>query len=189
VVREPIRPLAPHRFPLGSVPATVRKMLVTCFRQRIPIEPPPPAWRDDWDCIVLGGPTWSYNPSGPVLTLIDRYGRELFAGRTVVPLISCRGYWRLHWLGLRRLLAAVGAVVPNCIVFSHPVAEPWRTIGVFLKLAGRLPERSLGGRYPRYGHSRQQLEEARRFGVLLGQALQDGVPLTGLDFHTPIALP
>ncbi len=189
VVRAPIRPQVSHRFPIGSIPATVRKMLVTCFRQRVAIEPPPPDWRDDWDCIVLGGPTWSYNPSGPVLSLIDQYGEELFAGHTVLPLISCRGYWRAHWFGLRRLLRKVGAQVPTCIVFSHPVAEPWRTLGVFLKLAGRFPERSLRGRYPRYGHSRSQLAEAHRFGVMLGETLAAGGRIADLDFRTPIALP
>ncbi len=188
VTRAAIRPRVAHRFPIGSVSATVRKMLVTCFRQRVAIEPPPAAWQDDWSCIVLGGPTWSYNPSGPVLSLIDQYGEELFAGRTVVPLISCRGYWRAHWFGLRRLLQGVGAEVPACIVFSHPVAEPWRTLGVFLKLAGRFPERSLGGRYPRYGHSRRQLEEARRFGLLLGETLAAGGRIADLDFRSPVAL-
>ncbi len=189
VHRDRIQPCIRHRFPIGSIPATIHKMLVTLVRQRIAIEPPPPAWRDEWDCVVLGGPTWSYNPSGPVLSLIDQYGEQLFARRMVVPLISCRGYWRVHWHGLRRLLVAVGAEVPTCIVFSHPVAEPWRTLGVFLKLAGRVPERSFGGRYPHYGHSRRQLEEAYRFGVLLGRALVDGAPLADLDFRTPIALP
>ncbi len=189
VVLDRIVPRQPLRFPIGSIPATIRMMLVTFFRQRVEIEPPPAIWYDEWDCIILGGPTWSYNPSGPVLSLLDTCGERLFAGRTVVPLISCRGYWRMHWWGLRRLLERRGASVPNCMVFSHPAREPWRTIGVFLKLAGKVPERLLGNRYPRYGHSRQQMEEAYRFGTMIGTALQKGASLADLDFRSSLALP
>ena len=86
-------------------------------------------------------PAW-HSPHGPVLDLIDRFGPRLFRDRQVIPLISCRGYWRMHWWGLRQLLRNCGALVPNLIVFSHPAPEPWRTVGVFLKIVGKAPERS-----------------------------------------------
>ncbi|MEW6427863.1 MAG: hypothetical protein AB1568_07495 [Thermodesulfobacteriota bacterium] len=184
-----LTPLEPLRFPLGSIPATLRMMVVTLFRRRFPIEPAEEAWFEPHDLIVLGGPTWSYHPSGPVLDLLDRYGNRLFRGRTVLPLISCRGYWRMHWFGLRRLLLACGAEVPNRMIFTHPVGEPWRTLGVFLKLAGRVPERTLGGHYPRYGHSRQQQDEAYAYGVKVAEALAAAVPLEHLDLSSPVAMP
>ena len=179
---ERLNPKQQLRFPIGTVSATLRMMLVTLFRKSMEIEPLDEACHAEYDLIVLAGPTWSYNPSGPVLGLLRQYDRIFFAGKTVLPLISCRGYWRAHWLGLRHLLRQRGASVPNVIVFSHPVKEPWRTVGVFLKLAGKVPERLLGDHYPRYGHSREQQEQAFHFGRQIADALLHHQPLETLPF-------
>ena len=181
---ERLQPLAPRHFPLGTVPATLFMMFITFLRVRMPIQPLPLLCWEPYDLIVLAGPTWSYNPSGPVLSLLDRDGAKLFAGQQVLPLISCRGYWRVHWLSLRWQLARCGATVVGRMIFAHPSKEPWRTIGVFLKLAGRVPERSrwLGRHYSRYGHSREQQEQAFANGQAIGQALKLGRPLTELSF-------
>lgn len=181
---ERLQPLTTRHFPIGTMLATLLMMLSTFLRVRIPIQPLSPACREQYDLIVLAGPTWSYNPSGPVLSLLDRDGARLFAGRQVLPLISCRGYWRMHWLSLRWQLERCGARVVNRMIFTHPSKEPWRTIGVFLKLAGRVPERSrwLGRFYPRYGHSREQQDQAFAFGELIGQALKRGSSLADLSF-------
>lgn len=191
VVVERLQPVAPLRFPLPSIPATIRLMVVTFFRKRVPIAAVPLQDIQDADLLLLAGPTWSYNPSGPVLSLLDQYGKKLFKQKTVLPLISCRGYWRLHWFGLRRLLENCGARVPNCMVFTHPSPEPWRTIGVFLKIAGRTPETSrfLGKYYPRFGHTKRQRDEAYRMGMEIGQAVSNNVPIEHLDFRTSIAMP
>ncbi|HEX9715850.1 MAG TPA: hypothetical protein VGA28_09210 [Desulfurivibrionaceae bacterium] len=181
---ERLQPLVPRHFPLGTVPATLFMMLTTFLRTRMPIQPLPPSCWEHYDLIVLAGPTWSYNPSGPVLSLLDRDGARLFADKQVLPLISCRGYWRMHWLSLRRQLVRCGAKVVGRMIFAHPSKEPWRTIGVFLKLAGRVPERSrwLGRYYPRYGHSREQQEQAFACGTAIGQALKRDRSLAELSF-------
>jgi len=190
VIIERLRPVKPLRFPFGSIRATAVMMMLTFFRKRIPIAPLSDKCKGRYDLVILAGPTWSYHPSGPVLSLFDRDGSTLFAKRNVIALISCRGYWRMHWFGLRALLQKSGATVVNRIVFTHPSREPWRTIGVFLKLAGRSPERSkfIGKYYPRYGHEKNQLEEASRFGAMLGQALKEGKDLSALNFQTPLAI-
>jgi hypothetical protein len=184
LVSERLQPLAPPKFPIGTVPATLFMMLITFLRARRVIQPLPPRCWEHYDLIVLAGPTWSYNPSGPVLSLLDRDGARLFGGQQVLPLISCRGYWRMHWLSLRWQLVRCGAKVAGRMIFTHPSKEPWRTIGVFLKLAGRVPERSrwLGQYYPRYGHSREQLDQAFAFGQAIGQALKLGRCLADLPF-------
>ncbi|MCX5875774.1 MAG: hypothetical protein NT087_05685 [Deltaproteobacteria bacterium] len=181
---ERLLPLAPRHFPIGTVPATLFMMLITFLRVRMPIQPLPPSCWEHYDLIVLAGPTWSYNPSGPVLSLLDRDGARLFVDQQVLPLISCRGYWRMHWLSLRWQLARCGAKVVGRMIFAHPSKEPWRTIGVFLKLAGRVPERGrwLGRHYPRYGHSREQQDQAFAFGQAIGQALNRGSSLAELSF-------
>ena len=180
---EQLRMQDPLRFPFGSIPRTIHMMLATFFRKRFPIHPLSETAFAGHDLIILAGPTWSYNPSGPVLSLFDRDGERLFAGNRVLPLISCRGYWRMHWWGLRHLLRRCRARVVNLIVFTHPSPEPWRTIGVFLKLAGKIPERMWFGKYYRkYGHTNAQLLEAERFGLMIGRALKHGSDLAHLDF-------
>jgi len=177
------------RFPIGSIAATVIMMVQTFFRKRFPVDPVSPVCFEQWDLVILAGPTWSYSPSGPVLSLIDRDGKQLFAGRMVLPFISCRGYWRVHYFGLKSLLKRCGARVLTPIVFSHPTPEPWRTIGVFLKLAGRAPEAGSSWFrrfYPKYGHSRQQIAECRKLGLKLGQTMQAGDSLEQLVFPIPI---
>ncbi len=191
VVKERLTPEPALKFPTSSIWTCLAMMLTTFLRIRTPIQALSPVCFTGFDLIILAGPTWSYNPSGPILSLIDRDGERLFAGQTVLPVISCRGYWRMHRWGLVRLLVRTGARVPNCIVFSHPNREPWRTIGVFLKIAGKTPERwpILRRHYTHFGHSRDQQDEAARFGTLIGQALSRGESLAEIEFHTPLALP
>ena len=83
-----------------------------------------------------------------------------------------------------------GATVPNLIVFSHPSKEPWRTVGVFLKLAGKVPERIswMEKHYRKYGHTRAQLDEAGRFGIQLAEVLVSGGDLGSIEFKTGPAL-
>jgi hypothetical protein len=125
------------------------------------------------------------------LSFLDKHGKEVLGGREVLPIISCRGYWRLHWWGLRRILGRCGAHFSNVIAFSHPNPEPWRTVGVFMKIAGKNPERSgfLSKHYTRFGHSNDQMQEAFRFGSLIGEALSKNTPIAAINFQTELALP
>ncbi len=180
------------RFPIGTIPATVLMMFQTFLRKRFPIQPVNPVIFDKWDLIIIAGPTWSYNPSGAVLSFLDEHGEKLFSGQAVLPLISCRGYWRVHFFGLRSLLRKCGAkIVADPIVFKHPTAEPFNTIGVFLKLAGKMPERGKGWfrkYYPKYGHSRKQIQTAHGLGRKLGQKLNEGIAISDLHFETPVPM-
>ena len=89
------------------------------------------------------------------------------------------------------MLNQCGANIVNLIAFSHPNPEPWRTIGVFLTIAGKNPERSsfFGKYYTRFGHTNDQMEEAHRFGTLLGEAIRQKKPVYKIDFQTGLALP
>ena len=188
---EKLKPLKHLRFPVGSILRTYLLMITTFFRKRVPIQELSSKCNREYDLIILAGPTWSYNPSGPVLSFLDRNGKDILEGREVLPLISCRGYWKMHWWGLRKKLEKCGAHFSNMIVFSHPNPEPWRTIGVFLKIAGKTPERSgiIGKYYKRFGHSTAQMEEAYSFGLQIGEALQGDAKLAAINFQTDLALP
>jgi len=191
VVFEKLKPARHLRFPVGSILRTFTMMLTTFCRIRVPIKELSSKCDQVYDLVILAGPTWSYNPSGPVLYFLDKYGREVLGGREVLPLISCRSYWKQHWWGLRRKLTKCGAHFSNLIAFTHPNPEPWCTIGVFLKIAGKNPERSgfISKYYTRFGHENDQMEEARRFGVLIAESLKGKTPLESINFQTRLALP
>ena len=188
---EKLKPVKHLRFPTSGIIKTYAMMFATFVRTRVPIKELSSKCRQDFALIILSGPTWSYNPSGPILAFLDRDGTEILGDRNVLPLISCRGYWGFHWKGLRKMLIRCGANVVNVMAFSHPNPEPWRTIGVFLKIAGKNPERSsfLGKHYTRFGHTNEQMEEAYRFGKQIGESLKQQTPLSELNFQTKLALP
>jgi len=169
-----LSPTTPLRFPLRSLLLTFKMMLTTFFRKRVAIEEPAGIEQKP-DLIILAGPTWSYNPSGPILFFLDRFGQKYLADRPVMPMISCRGYWRMHAAGLARLLKRCGARPAAPLIFTHPNPEPWRTIGVFLKITGRTPEKSrfLKKHYPRFGHSHEQINRAEGYGKFLAETLQE----------------
>ncbi len=161
-------------YPFNSVFTTLKMMLLTFFRKRISIQPISEKCYEPYNMYVVAGPTWSYNPSGPVLDLLDRFGKELFKEKVVMPLISCRGYYRMHERVLKRKLKRCGASLEESIIFTHPVGEPWSTIGVFLKSAGYNPEQVpvLSSRYRHFGHTSEQLIQSKANGARLGGELQ-----------------
>jgi hypothetical protein len=173
VAVEQLRACEKISFPFKNIVPTLKMMIITFFRFRIQIKPLNSWCFKSYDLIVISGPTWSYNPSGPVLSLFDRDGGTLMAGQRVLPLISCRGYYRLHNYFLRKKLISLGADLEDSLIFTHPVSEPWSTIGVFLKSAGYRPEiiNFFRNYYPHFGHTTAQLKQARTYGRETGRNL------------------
>ena len=174
VTLERLQPIAPYEYPFRTLVRLVFAMIVTFFQRRMAIQPIAAHCRDHWDCIVLAGPTWSYNPSGPVLAFLDCYGKEICAGKKVVPFISCRAYWRPHFWIVRRRLQQCGASVERPVVFAHPFPEPWRTLGLLLKLLGVIGHKRyawIRRYYPRYGHTDAQRLEAKEQGRQLAEKM------------------
>ncbi len=147
-------------FPLHSVARTISMMLRTFFRQRVRIRSVDKEKITKADMVVLAGPTWSYNPSGPVLDFLDRYS-DLLEGKKVLPVISCRKYWRSHYRYLKKKIDSCRGKCLVPVVFTHKVKEPWSTIGTFMTIAGINPRHHSLTRkyYPRYGHNQAQLAE------------------------------
>jgi len=169
VALERLEPIDPYEFPFKTNFNLAVAMVRTFFRHRMKIHPVSPQCFEDWDCIVLAGPTWSYHPSGPMLDFLDKYGRQVCADKKVIPLISCRSYWRLHYWTVKQHLKGYSAKPTAPIVFVHPIREPWRFIGLVLQLRGKMIRKEKSWfrkHYPGYGHSKEQgdaaMEEGRR---------------------------
>ncbi len=173
VVMERLTPVKHLKFPFDSFLQTVYMMIVTFFRKRMPVEELSDAINEDYDLIMLAGPTWSFNPCGPVLSFLDKYCSTLFPGRKVLPVISCRRYWKYHAKYLSKRIRKCGGIPLEPWAFNHPVPEPWNTIGLFLTLMGKNPRRIsiLKKFYIRYGHSQRQIEEMQNRARELGKSL------------------
>lgn len=174
VSQERLEPIVPYEFPFRTNMRLALAMFLTFFQRRMAIRPVSQRCLQAWDCIIVAGPTWSYHPSGPILDFLDRHGKEVCGGHIVIPFISCRSYWRLHYWTLKRRLGACGSKVQKPIVFMHPQAEPWRFIGLLLQLRGKMMRREnswFRKRYPSYGHSKEQGGEAAEEGRILAEKL------------------
>ena len=187
VSQERLEPITPYEFPFRTNMRLAVAMILTFFKRRMTIKPVRDCFRS-WDCIILAGPTWSYHPSGPMLDFLDRYGRDVCGGKIVIPFISCRSYWRLHYWTLKRRLGVCGSKVQNPIVFMHPQKEPWRFIGLILQLRGKI---RCGGQnswfrqhYPGYGHSKEQGGEAMEEGKKLAEKLLLGSGMASVPLMT-----
>ena len=167
VAFEQLVPLEAYHFPFRSNLQLMRAMVKTFFRRRMAIQPISEQCYESWDLIVLAGPTWSYNPSGPMLSFLDNYAEKVCQGKKVLPFISCRAYWRYHCRQLEKQLHLIGAQVEPPIVFEHPAREPWRFIGLVLQLRGMIGKKIhslLKRKYPSYGHNQEQRVAALEYG-------------------------
>jgi hypothetical protein len=169
---ERLQPVEPYEFPLKSDLRLASVMMKTFFRMRNEIKPVSEQCYKDWDYIVLAGPTWSYHPSGPMLDFMDRFGKSVLRGKKVIPFISCRSYWRIHHLTIKRMLIKCEALPMAPLVFQHPTKEPYRFIGLLLQLRGRVIRgKWFRKHYAFYGHSKAQSEEAYHYGETLGKSM------------------
>jgi len=175
---ERLVPVKPYPLPFPSGWDLFVAMLQTFLRKRMPVKSVSEKCYGEYACIILAGPTWSYHPSGPILAFLDKYGEKICGGHLVIPLISCRSYWRIHYWGLKRSLAKCGARTGTPVVFEHPMNEPWRFFGLLMQLRGKMVRKKKSWfrkQCPGYGHSRQQGEEAKIEGGRPGRELEEGL--------------
>ncbi len=174
VTSERLIPVKHLKFPFGSFLKTLYMMIITFFRKRMPVSELSARAFQEYDLIIIAGPTWSFNPCGPVLSFLDTYCNDIFPGRRVLPIISCRRYWRYHGHYLKKRIRKCGGYPMEPWAFNHPVPAPWDTIGLFLTLMGRNPRRVaiLKKFYTRYGHNNRQLHEMEKRAHDLGLQLQ-----------------
>ncbi len=167
-------PVSPYEFPFASYGGLIKATVETFFQVKCEIEPIDDSCYGDWDRVIIAGPTWSYHPSGPILEFLKKFGKDVCGGQHVIPFISCRAYWRINNWELGRLLKKIGAHVTTPIVFTHPIAEPWRSIGLVIQLRGKMVRREnswFRTKYPGYGHSREQNNIAMEEGHRLGKTI------------------
>ncbi|MBN2027174.1 MAG: hypothetical protein JW854_10500 [Actinobacteria bacterium] len=122
---------------------------------------PPEVYEDEYDTVVLIGPSWGFHPAPPM----TYFAREILPGirlsataKTVV-VITCRRYWRRHLKLLREYLARSGLKVSGYLALEHQGREPLRFLAITARLAQKEPplRRQLGRLYPPFGLSEEQV--------------------------------
>lgn len=175
---ERLQPEESYPFPFKSNLSLAKAMIQTFFRRRLRIREPVESCFSDWDLVVLAGPTWSYQPSGPILDFFDRFGEKVCRGKRVFIVISCRSYWRLHYWLLKRKLKQYNCTEISPMIVEHPTPEPFRFIGLVLQLRGKMIRKEnswFRKHYPGYGHDKAQLEEAYAHGRRIAREIEEGV--------------
>lgn len=175
VTLERLVPETSLKFPFTSFMQTFHMMIITFFRKRMPVADLSNRALEEYDMVIIAGPTWSFNPCGPMLSFLDRYCDRILSGRRVLSIISCRRYWSFHWKYLKKRILECKGIPVEPWTFNHPVPEPWNTIGLVLTLMGKNPKRVaiLKNFYTRYGHSNRQLEDIEKRARALGRSLRD----------------
>lgn len=174
VLVQQLEPVQAYDMPFRSNWKLIAAMVETFFCRQMAIKPLPAQCFEPYDLIILAGPTWSYQPSGPMLSLLTTYGDRLCSEKPILPVISCRSYWRIHFWQVKKRLNQAGMQVAEPIVFCHPIREPYRIIGLLLQLRGKMVMRKdswFRKHYPGYGHSREQLTDAVARGREIGDRL------------------
>jgi len=95
-------------------------MFQTFLRKRYPVKLLDPKVFDKWDLIMVAGPTWFYNPSGMVLSMLDRDG-DFFCARMFYHLFHGADIGESIFFGFVHCLKKCGPKqVCSPRVYTHP---------------------------------------------------------------------
>lgn len=123
----PLKTVEPRRPPISTL-RLLRWIIKARGEWRIPIQPIDiPDQEFDW--LVIGSPTWSGKPAGPVLSFLDRYLSEIrFKQARYV--ISCRRSWQENALYLQERIGQpmTGEVVPYQGSPIQSYLQVWRDL-------------------------------------------------------------
>ncbi|HEX5340283.1 MAG TPA: dialkylresorcinol condensing enzyme [Gammaproteobacteria bacterium] len=176
-----LRPKSPYPFPWPIL------RFFDTFPEAIYLDPPElePLGldpHDRFDLVILGYQVWFLSPSLPTTAFLKHPNVQAVLKETpVVTVIACRDMWLMAQERVKELLSACGAR----LVGNIALVDEAGSIGSFLAtplwmLTGRRGP-LLGGLTPRAGVKPEQIQNSRRFGARIAQALNGNQALdTGL---------
>ncbi len=127
----------------------------------------------DADLVIIGGQSWFLSPSLPLQSFLASDSiRAYLKGRNVVFVNGCRNMWVNTLFGVRKALADMGARFVGHIVLQD---RAHNLVGIVTiarwLLYGR---KEASGIWPHAGVSDADIQDASRFGLVIGNALQTG---------------
>lgn len=144
--------------------------------QQIPqeIKPIPDEILDQkYDLILFGYTVWYLTPSLPTLSFLATPGaKRLFENTPVVTIIGCRNMWIMAQEKLKRKLASLNAKLVGNIVLVDRHINHISVITIVQWMFTGEKKRYLGI-FPKPGVSDADINDAKRFGPVLLNALQN----------------
>jgi len=133
---------------------------------------------EDFDLVILSYQVWYLAPSLPVTAFLQsETGRKLLKGRPVITVIGCRNMWTRAQETVKELLTSAQAKLIDNVVFL----DQGSTLASFVTTPRWLwtGKRNAFWGFPAAGISRKDINDGRRFGVTIGEALANDLETTG----------
>jgi len=133
---------------------------------------------EDFDLVILSYQVWYLAPSLPVTAFLQsETGRKLLKGRPVITVIGCRNMWTRAQETVKELLTSAQATLIDNVVFL----DQGSTLASFVTTPRWLwtGKRNAFWGFPAAGISRKDINDGRRFGVTICEALAKDLELTG----------
>lgn len=147
--------------------------------RRRKVKPLPPAvYEEGYDLLVLIGPSWGFHPAPPMTCFAAEVLPDITMspGARAVAVITCRCYWRRHLKLLREYLARSGLKIAAYLALEHQGREPLRFLAITARLGGKEPPLNgmLGGLYPPFGFSGEQVEKVHDLAARMVENRMEG---------------
>lgn len=130
----------------------------------------------EYDAILLGFQPWNLAPSIPVNSFLDSPMAEVFRGKKVVGVVTCRTRWERSFRIAKDKIEARGGQMVDGFVVMNWEKEPYNlaTTVYYLFEGHDPPENHWMRRWFRpYGIGQDSLEVAKAFGKDLAQRLSE----------------
>lgn len=125
---------------------------------------------EEFDLVILPYQVWFLAPSLPVTAFLKHpVAARVLAGKPVVTVIACRNMWMLAQQKMKALLGDCGARLLDNVVLVDP--SPTMASLLTTPLWMWTGKRQVLKALPPAGVSRQAIQQARRFGLALRDAL------------------
>jgi hypothetical protein len=125
-----------------------------------------------YDLVILGYQVWFLTPSIPVNSFLkSEYAKILLKDTPVITVLACRNMWIQAQEKMKRLLAATEAILVGHIALVDRHINHISVITISHWMFSGRKDRYLGV-FPKPGVSDTDIENAKRFGAPIREALQ-----------------
>lgn len=131
----------------------------------------------DYDYIILGFQPWNLAPSIPMNSFLDSDMAEIFRGKKVIGVVTCRTRWERSYKIAKEKVAKRGGEMVDGFVVMNYEREPYNMVTtVYYLFEGHSPAPGhwISKYFRPYGIGEDSLQIAREYGYELGQRLLEG---------------
>ncbi|MFS4454864.1 dialkylrecorsinol condensing enzyme DarA [Maribacter sp. 2304DJ31-5] len=133
--------------------------------------PSPTVLKKKYDLVILGYQVWYLTPSIPVNSFLkSEYAKELLQDTPVVTVLACRNMWIQAQEKMKRLLKSAEAQLVGHIALVDRHINHISVITISHWMFSGRKDRYLGI-FPKPGVSDKDIEDAKRFGTPIKEAL------------------